>query len=192
MVPWCGAVTGHRVRRGSVRAQHGEWRQAQSTAGHRHGSSEHGEHYGHVTRDTRHGTRDHAGERDAARDTAGHAGHRHHRYVTVTVRTVCTCKCCDMRTFCKLHRITEAPVQCNLLSSIPSWTNVRPGPAAGALLHLAQRQPVLDPAPHGRPGHHRRVSRVRDSNGISRQNCQPALDPVLKYLYVCYNVPDNK
>ena len=109
------------MRRGSVRAQHGEWRQAQSTAGHRHGSSEHGEHYGHVTRDTRHGTRDHAGERDAARDTAGHAGHRHHRYVTVTVRTVCTCKCCDMRTFCKLHRITEtllphaAPVQCNYI-----------------------------------------------------------------------------
>ena len=114
MVPWCGAVTGHRVRRGSVRAQHGEWRQAQSTAGHGHGSSEHREHYGHVTRD-------HAGERDAARDTAGHAGHRHHRYVTVTVRTVCTCKCCDMRTFCKLHRITEtllphaAPVQCNYI-----------------------------------------------------------------------------
>ena len=131
----------------------------QSAAG--HGSSDSLEHWelwtrdtGHVTRHTTHGTRDHVGARDAARDTGGHAGRRHHRYVTVTVRAVCTCKCCDTRTFCKLHRrhtsyLPHTHLCTVTIFSIPSWPDVCPGAAAGGLLHLPQCEPVLDPAPHG-------------------------------------------
>ena len=154
-----------------------------------------------MTRDTRHVTRDHAGERDAARDTAGHAGHRHHRYVTVTVRTVCTCKCCDMRTFCKLHRITEtllphaAPVQCNYIIIYPQLA--RCPPRAGRWCSPSPRAASTCPGPRPpwqtrTPSPGKQSSHNTDTNGISRQNCQPVLDPAPKCLYVFYNVSDNR